>query len=77
MNNWQKVLWDDEGYVIAPPMLADTWALKSHLVRFVNLDNSVNLYVTSRNRLDGEETYYKAIYVAEIIYPPFDDSDHG
>lgn len=77
MNNWQRVLWDDEGYVIAPPMIADTWALKSCLVRFVNYDDTVSLGVTSRNRLNGEDTNYKSVYVAEIIYPPFDDSDHG
>ena len=77
MSEWQRVLWDDEGYVIAPAVIADSWALKTCLVRFVNLDNSVSLGVTSRNRLDGEETYYKAVYVAEITYPPFDGSKHG
>ena len=77
MSKWQRVQWDNEGYVTAPPMLVDYWALMPCLVRFINLDNTVSLGVSSRNRLIGEDSTYTAVYVAQIEYPSFDESEHG
>jgi hypothetical protein len=47
------------------------------LVRFINFDNTVSLGVSSRNRLNGEDSNYKAVYVTQIEYPSFEESEHG
>lgn len=70
-NEWYRVAWDEEGWVTMPEWLVNRWTLSPCLVRYVNFDGTNSCGVSRRSNLEGENDNYKAVYVAEIVYPCF------
>ena len=69
MTTWQLVTWDEEESVSGPEFLINQSATWPVLVRFESFDGTVNRTVTNRYNLFGEETNYKSVMVAPVVWP--------
>jgi hypothetical protein len=69
MSKWHLVTWDDDENVTGPEFLINQGATYPVLVRFESLTGDVNKTVSNRYNLFGEETNYKSIKVAPVVWP--------
>ena len=69
MITWQQVKWNNDEAVTGPEFLIQQSATWPVLVRFENFDGTVNRTVSNRHNLFGEETNYKSVMVAPVVWP--------
>lgn len=69
MSTWQQVTWDDDENVTGPEFLINQGATWPVLVRFESVCGYVNKTVSNRYNLFGEETNYKSVMVAPVVWP--------